>query len=313
MANASIILIKIVFAEKGVAISNFVWSLSLLLYFFASGQTSRSSYFFLVFVTYRHSLVIKSLVIIDLSQDCFFSVSRPIFYEMDMSCTMDPEDCCESVPMSLGGLGAAACRTCIMRSPSEVEMESASSSAAESSIHSVCRMRHEEEAVQVVRILPPDDPLFHHLSSEQQLVDCHPDHRDSDHHIQSSSIVPLTPRPHPYSSSRRNKSSVTSRSSRIVNQEQMKEKSKNAARTRREKENSEFGELSKLLPLPLAITSQLDKASVIRLTTSYLKMREVFPDGESCYIFPILYDHLFSDAPLLFSCLLILRRHFLDD
>uniref|UniRef100_A0A3B3UZH0 SIM bHLH transcription factor 1 n=1 Tax=Poecilia latipinna TaxID=48699 RepID=A0A3B3UZH0_9TELE len=60
----------------------------------------------------------------------------------------------------------------------------------------------------------------------------------------------------------------------------MKEKSKNAARTRREKENSEFYELAKLLPLPSAITSQLDKASIIRLTTSYLKMRTVFPEGK---------------------------------
>ncbi|XP_046806204.1 protein single-minded isoform X1 [Lucilia cuprina] len=59
----------------------------------------------------------------------------------------------------------------------------------------------------------------------------------------------------------------------------MKEKSKNAARTRREKENAEFFELAKLLPLPSAITSQLDKASIIRLTTSYLKMRQVFPEG----------------------------------
>lgn len=60
----------------------------------------------------------------------------------------------------------------------------------------------------------------------------------------------------------------------------MKEKSKTAARTRREKENTEFNELGKLLPLPTVITQQLDKASVIRLTTSYLKMRQVFPDGE---------------------------------
>lgn len=60
----------------------------------------------------------------------------------------------------------------------------------------------------------------------------------------------------------------------------MKEKSKNAARTRREKENTEFSELGKLLPLQREITQQLDKASVIRLTTSYLKMRQVFPDGE---------------------------------
>lgn len=59
----------------------------------------------------------------------------------------------------------------------------------------------------------------------------------------------------------------------------MKEKSKNAAKTRREKENGEFYELAKLLPLPAAITSQLDKASIIRLTSSYLKMRAVFPDG----------------------------------
>ncbi|XP_057324015.1 protein single-minded isoform X1 [Microplitis mediator] len=59
----------------------------------------------------------------------------------------------------------------------------------------------------------------------------------------------------------------------------MKEKSKNAARSRREKENTEFQELAKLLPLPAATTSQLDKASVIRLTTSYLKMRAVFPNG----------------------------------
>ena len=62
--------------------------------------------------------------------------------------------------------------------------------------------------------------------------------------------------------------------------EAMKEKSKNAARTRREKENAEFYELAKLLPLPSAITSQLDKASIIRLSTSYLKMRAVFPEGE---------------------------------
>lgn len=68
----------------------------------------------------------------------------------------------------------------------------------------------------------------------------------------------------------------------------MKEKSKNAARSRREKENAEFLELAKLLPLPATITSQLDKASIIRLTTSYLKMRQVFPDGKY-YLFVIVY------------------------
>ena len=65
----------------------------------------------------------------------------------------------------------------------------------------------------------------------------------------------------------------------------MKEKSKNAARTRREKENAEFYELARLLPLPNAITTQLDKASIIRLTTSYLRMRNVFPNGMNHFNF----------------------------
>uniref|UniRef100_A0A8C9NXE2 BHLH domain-containing protein n=1 Tax=Spermophilus dauricus TaxID=99837 RepID=A0A8C9NXE2_SPEDA len=57
-----------------------------------------------------------------------------------------------------------------------------------------------------------------------------------------------------------------------------KEKSRDAARSRRGKENFEFYELAKLLPLPAAITSQLDKASIIRLTISYLKMRDFMLD-----------------------------------
>jgi hypothetical protein len=64
----------------------------------------------------------------------------------------------------------------------------------------------------------------------------------------------------------------------------MKEKSKMAAKNRRENENAEFAELSKLLPLPEPITNQLDKASIIRLTTSYLCMRSVFPEGESFFV-----------------------------
>ncbi|XP_061683165.1 neuronal PAS domain-containing protein 1 isoform X2 [Syngnathoides biaculeatus] len=59
-----------------------------------------------------------------------------------------------------------------------------------------------------------------------------------------------------------------------------KEKSRNAARSRRGKENFEFFELAKMLPLPGAITSQLDKASVIRLTISYLHMRAFASQGD---------------------------------
>lgn len=65
----------------------------------------------------------------------------------------------------------------------------------------------------------------------------------------------------------------------------MKEKCKDAARMRREKERSEFVELSKLLPLPPSTTSQLDKASIIRLTSSYLRMRSAFPDGKYLCLF----------------------------
>lgn len=78
----------------------------------------------------------------------------------------------------------------------------------------------------------------------------------------------------------------------------MKEKSKNAARTRREKENAEFLELGKLLPLPSAITGQLDKASIIRLTTSYLKIRNVFPDGE---FLPFLVSNPNDDHCFMFT------------
>lgn len=60
----------------------------------------------------------------------------------------------------------------------------------------------------------------------------------------------------------------------------MKEKPKNAAKCRREKENAEFQELARLLPLATAITAQLDKASIIRLSTSYLRLRQVFPHGK---------------------------------
>lgn len=59
-----------------------------------------------------------------------------------------------------------------------------------------------------------------------------------------------------------------------------KEKSRDAARSRRGKENYEFYELAKLLPLPAAITSQLDKASIIRLSISYLKLQDFSAHGD---------------------------------
>lgn len=65
---------------------------------------------------------------------------------------------------------------------------------------------------------------------------------------------------------------------------ELKDKCKDAARMRREKERAEFIKLSKLLPLPSSTTSQLDKASIIRLTSSYLRMRSAFPEGKQQYV-----------------------------
>lgn len=73
----------------------------------------------------------------------------------------------------------------------------------------------------------------------------------------------------------------------------MKEKSKKAARIRRDRENQEFLELAKLLPVPAALTGQMDKASVIRLTTSYLKMRALFPNGTITNIYICIYVFIY--------------------
>ncbi len=64
----------------------------------------------------------------------------------------------------------------------------------------------------------------------------------------------------------------------IIDESVRKTKSKEAARMRRNKENDEFKILSSLLPLQLEITQQLDKASVIRLSISYFKIRKFFEE-----------------------------------
>ncbi|XP_051504255.1 hypoxia-inducible factor 1-alpha-like isoform X2 [Myxocyprinus asiaticus] len=60
-----------------------------------------------------------------------------------------------------------------------------------------------------------------------------------------------------------------------VSSERRKEKSRDAARFRRGKESEVFYELAKELPFPLSVTSNLDKASVIRLALSYLRLRKL--------------------------------------
>ncbi|VEL35944.1 unnamed protein product [Protopolystoma xenopodis] len=55
--------------------------------------------------------------------------------------------------------------------------------------------------------------------------------------------------------------------------EHRKERSREAARYRRGRENFEFFELANLLPLHTEIANQMDKASIVRLAVSYLKLR----------------------------------------
>ncbi|KAG1950368.1 hypoxia inducible factor 1 subunit alpha a isoform X2 [Pimephales promelas] len=60
-----------------------------------------------------------------------------------------------------------------------------------------------------------------------------------------------------------------------VSSERRKEKSRDAARCRRGKESEVFYELARELPFPHSITSNLDKASVMRLALSYLRLRKL--------------------------------------
>uniref|UniRef100_A0A673GQC7 Hypoxia-inducible factor 1-alpha n=1 Tax=Sinocyclocheilus rhinocerous TaxID=307959 RepID=A0A673GQC7_9TELE len=60
-----------------------------------------------------------------------------------------------------------------------------------------------------------------------------------------------------------------------VSSERRKEKSRDAARCRRGKESEVLYELARELPLPHSVTSNLDKASVMRLALSYLHLRKL--------------------------------------
>ncbi|KAG5311684.1 SIM1 protein, partial [Acromyrmex insinuator] len=128
--------------------------------------------------------------------------------------------------------------------------------------------------------------LKHHIQSTAPRKNCfipnwrvrHKRTEDEEDSNSSSDTLDLSSHHHHYHNNNSN-GIANSTTSGGLQEIEMKEKSKNAARSRRVKENQEFFELGKLLPLPGAITTQLDKASIIRLTTSYLKMRAVFPHG----------------------------------
>lgn len=69
------------------------------------------------------------------------------------------------------------------------------------------------------------------------------------------------------------------------NSEKRKEKSRDAARCRRSRETEIFTNLAQALPLPQTAISQLDKASIMRLAISYLKIRDLLslaPEPNDC-------------------------------
>uniref|UniRef100_A0A8D0H1Z1 Hypoxia-inducible factor 1-alpha n=1 Tax=Sphenodon punctatus TaxID=8508 RepID=A0A8D0H1Z1_SPHPU len=66
----------------------------------------------------------------------------------------------------------------------------------------------------------------------------------------------------------------------VITSERRKEKSRDAARCRRSKESEVFYELAHQLPLPHHVSAHLDKASIMRLTISYLRMRKLLDAGD---------------------------------
>lgn len=75
------------------------------------------------------------------------------------------------------------------------------------------------------------------------------------------------------------------------NNEKRKEKSRDAARCRRSRETEIFTELAEALPVPEREIEQLDKASIIRLTISTLKVRDMIDLGKNVNQFLMYFSH----------------------
>ncbi|KAK3093787.1 hypothetical protein FSP39_020222 [Pinctada imbricata] len=80
------------------------------------------------------------------------------------------------------------------------------------------------------------------------------------------------------------------------NSEKRKEKSRDAARCRRSKETEIFTELSREIPVYNGSQNQLDKASVMRLAISHLKMRKIMDKYNEDGIVEDKLDSLYSKA-----------------
>ncbi|XP_030628205.1 hypoxia inducible factor 1 subunit alpha a [Chanos chanos] len=82
-----------------------------------------------------------------------------------------------------------------------------------------------------------------------------------------------------------------------VSSERRKEKSRDAARCRRGKESEVFYELARELPVPHSISSNLDKASIMRLAISYLRLRKLLNTGVALAEESVLESQLNSFYP----------------
>lgn len=74
------------------------------------------------------------------------------------------------------------------------------------------------------------------------------------------------------------------------------EKSKNAAKCRRDKEAIEFSNIIDMLPFPNDDLERMDKSSVVKLTTSYFKMMDFIEKGLSIILTMSLPDKKKMDS-----------------
>lgn len=73
---------------------------------------------------------------------------------------------------------------------------------------------------------------------------------------------------------------MTAADARRSSTELRKEKSRDAARSRRSQETEVLYQLAHTLPFARGVSAHLDKASIMRLTISYLRMHRLCAAGE---------------------------------
>lgn len=81
------------------------------------------------------------------------------------------------------------------------------------------------------------------------------------------------------------------------NNEKRKERSRDAARCRRSRETEIFTELAQVLPLKKEDVQQLDKASVMRIAISYLKVRDMLKMCKYSYRETVIPNQKTNDNP----------------